>query len=205
MTRDRRSAFTLLELMIVLVILAILGGAFLAVSSNVFDKAAVTEAQQRINALSTQIESYRTIEGEYPRDTLPEGASTNTTNDTAEALFVALFGRGYSGQSPSDEWLVNTDEDSSTEQLTRLGTRALYEIGDPWGNPIVYIESLHYASANALSVMALEQGMEFPEEQIVGAVRDDEKGIYMREGTFQLISAGPDGWFGTEDDITNFD
>lgn len=205
MIQSRRSAFTLLELMIVMVILAILAAAFIAVSTGVFKKAAVTEAQQRINTLSTQIESYRTIEGEYPRDTLKVGLGTNTINDRSEALFVALFDPAYTGQSPSQDWLVNTDEDSATETVTSLASRELYEVGDPWGNPIVYIEALHYASSTNLVVWAIEGGLEFPEEQIMGAMTDAETGSYERPNSFQLISAGPDGWFGNEDDITNFD
>lgn len=204
MISSRRSAFTLLELMIVLVILGILGGAFLTVSSNVFEKAAITEAQQRLNVLSTQIEGYRTIEGEYPRDRLPDGLGTNAINSNAEALFVALFDPKYSGQTPNQNWLVNTDEDSMTEAITRLSSRELYEIGDPWGNPIIYIEALHYASSSALTVWAIEGGMEVPEEQTAGSMRDEETDSFEQPGSFQLISAGPDGWFGTEDDITNF-
>ncbi len=203
MKSSRRSAFTLLELMIVLVILGILGAAFLAVSTNVFKKAAVTEAQQRINVLSTQIEGYMTIEGEYPRDRLREGLGTNSINTNAEALFIALFDPQYTGQSPNQNWLVNTDEDSMTEAVTRLASRELYEIGDPWGNPIVYIESLHYASSTELTVWATA-GLEFPEEQTASSMRDEETDSFEQSGSFQLISAGPDGWFGTEDDITNF-
>lgn len=205
MNRDRRSAFTLLELLIVLVILSVLGAAFLVVSTNVFQNADKTEAQQRINTLSTMIQGYRTLEAEYPRDRLGDGMATNNTNGGAEALFVALFDASYTGEMPDQGWLVNTDDDTSTSQLTRLPTRELFEVGDPWGNPIMYFESLRYDANEGVGVMCIEYGTEIATEQTVSPGMDERTGAYANANGFQLISAGPDGWFGTEDDITNYD
>ena len=65
-----------------------------------------------------------------------------------------------SSQVPDQTWLVNTDEDTTTRAVTRLPVRDLFEIGDPWGNPIAYFASLHYGSTRSvrISVQAADPG-----------------------------------------------
>ncbi|MBT5100445.1 MAG: hypothetical protein HOM77_00855, partial [Planctomycetes bacterium] len=41
------------------------------------------------------------------------------------------------------------------------------------------------------------------EEQFVDALRNETTGDWQQPNRFQLISAGMDGFFGTEDDITH--
>ena len=200
-----RSGFTLLELMIVMVILSILIAAFLVVSGRIFGKGKITEAQSRLSQLATLIEQYRTVEGDYPDDRLPDGLAANDINSSSEALFVALFDAEYTGQTPNQDWLSNSDEDQATRAATRLPTRELFEICDPWGNPIAYFEGLHYGSTRDALYWATETGMDLPEEQSVQPARDQQTGDFEQAGRFQLISAGPDGWFGTEDDVTNYE
>jgi len=201
----RRQGFTLLELMIVMVILSILIAAFLVVSGRIFGKGKVTEAESRLAQLSTLIEQYRTVEGEYPDDRLPNDLGANDINSSSEALFVALFAAGYTGQSPDNDWLSNTDGDQATRAVTRLPGRDLFEICDPWGNPIVYFESLHYASTRDVLYWATEAGMDLPDENSVSPARDQQTGDFEQANRFQLLSAGPDGWFGTEDDVANYE
>ncbi len=200
----RRRGFTLLELMIVMVIISLLGAAFLVVSGRVFGQAKDRQCRSRLQQLAVMIEAYRTSMGVYPDDRLPSGVTANTQNAGSEALYLAFFDSKYLGELPNQDWLVNTDGDQSTRTLTRLDTRDLWEIGDPWLNPIVYLESLHYPESRDLSYMAGPEEAP-PEEQGVEARRDARTGGYEEPGKFQLISAGEDGIFGTEDDITHYD
>lgn len=194
-----RAAFTLLELLVVLIIIGILAAAFVGMSGNFFDQRG-KQTRLRMTELSNLIEQYRTIQGEYPNDKLPSGAVGNTGNAPSEALVLAFFAPDYTGSRPDQEWLVNTDADESSKSLTIFPSKELFEIGDAWGNPIAYLESLHYGdAATVVAGVDLE-----PWEQPVQAQRDARTGAWERPSGFQLISAGEDGDFGTEDDITNF-
>ena len=190
-----------MELMIVLVIIGILSAAFVAFGGNSLEKGKVKAAKANLHAISAMIESYRSVEGEYPSDYLPSGIAVNTTNSRAEALYLALFDAEYTGQRPSQDWLINTDSDESVRNTTALGTRELFEIGDEWDNPIIYFDSLHYNDRIATIVMAGEAVIE---EQEVNPHRNERTNSFSKPSSFQLVSAGPDGLYGTNDDIFSF-
>lgn len=200
--RNRRSAFTLLELMVVLIIIGILGASFLVIGGNVFGESKKTQAKARLQTVGALVESYRNLEGEYPDDRLPANLNANALNSHAEALVVALFDAEYRGERPSENWLINTDEDESSRNPTGLASRELFEISDPWGNPIVYLDSLHYSDrVTRIAVAGMD---EFFEEQEVKPGRNERTGSFWEPNSFQLLCAGPDGLFGTEDDITSY-
>ncbi|MBT3710414.1 MAG: type II secretion system protein, partial [Gammaproteobacteria bacterium] len=190
----KQAGFTLMELMIVLVIIGILSAAFVAFGGNSLEKGKVKAAKANLHAISAMIESYRSVEGEYPSDYLPSGIAVNTTNSRAEALYLALFDAEYTGQRPSQDWLINTDSDESVRNTTALGTRELFEIGDEWDNPIIYFDSLHYNDRIATIVMAGEAVIE---EQEVNPHRNERTNSFSKPSSFQLVSAGPDGLYGT--------
>lgn len=192
-----------MELMIVLVIIGILAAAFAAVGGSMFGKTKDRAAQAQLQSLAVMLHAYRSIEGEYPDDRLPKGVTTNRFNSHSEALYLALFHPEYSGERPAQDWLVNTDGDESTSNLTVLQTRELFEIGDEWGNPIVYFESLHYSDKTGATVQAGED--EYYEEQQVSPVSHERTGSFYEPNGFQLVSAGSDGLFETEDDLYSFE
>lgn len=200
--RSRRAGFTLLELMVVLIIIGILGASFLVIGGNVFGDSKKTQAKARLQTIGALIESYRNLEGEYPDDRLPAALNANEMNSQAEALVVALFDAEYRGERPSEQWLINTDQDETSRNPTGLASRELFELADPWDNPIVYLDSLHYTDRVTRMVTA---GLdEFYEEQEVSPGRNERTGSFWEPNSFQLICAGPDGLFGTEDDITSY-
>lgn len=199
----RRAGFTLLELMIVMVIISLLGAAFLVVSGRMFSNAQERKCRSRLQQLAVMIEAYRTAQGGYPDDRLPSGASTNAQNPGAEALYLQFFHPSYLGELPNQEWLVNTDGDLTTRTQTRLESRDLWEIGDPWGNPIAYFESLHYGDPALVYLAGPEE--EPAQEQAIQPLKDARTGGWEEAGKFQLVSAGEDGFFGTEDDITHWE
>jgi prepilin-type N-terminal cleavage/methylation domain-containing protein len=196
--RRPQSGFTLLELMVVILIIGILMGYLLMNADSIFGSAKKSETKVRMNTLAILIQEYRTIQGAYPDDRLPRSAAgSGNLNANAEALFVSFFAGNYSGETPNQKWLVNTDGDSSAKSLTRLASRELFEIADSWDNPILYFESLHYSKA----AQAMAGFEEIYEEQVATAARNDKTGGWRSPNGFQLISAGEDCIFGTDDDI----
>ena len=198
MHSSSRSAFTILELMVVLVIVGILMSVFVIGGGRMFSSSNKRKAQAQLTALSAAIEEFRQIENQYPDDRLPVGVAGNTQNSSAEALFLAFYNPEYTGHRPDQEWLVNLDGDTLRKPMTSLPTRELFEFGDPWLNPILYFESLHYG--DKVIVLAGAEGA--VEEQTVGALKNERTGAWQAPNGFQLLSAGEDGFFGTEDDIS---
>jgi prepilin-type N-terminal cleavage/methylation domain-containing protein len=200
--KNKANGFTLLELMVVLVIIGVLGAVFVGYGGNIFGDSKVKAAQAKLLQLSALVEQYRNIEGEYPDDRLRKGTATDNKNANSEALFLALFDPAYSGSRPAQDWLINTDGDETNRDMTMLGNRQLFEIGDEWGNPIIYFDSLHYSENNGCSALAGEEG--FFDSYDVYPLRSETTNSYYRPNSFQLVSAGADGEFNTEDDLYSF-
>jgi general secretion pathway protein G len=62
----RRSGFTLIEILLVVVIIGILAGIGIPALSGKSDKAKVAQAQGNINMLSMGIREYEIMNGDYP-------------------------------------------------------------------------------------------------------------------------------------------
>ena len=82
--------FTLLELMIVMVVVAILMTALLMSGAGIFGQSAAKETTIRLQTIAALLEQFRTIEGAYPDDRLPQGVSGNSVNVQAESLVIAF-------------------------------------------------------------------------------------------------------------------
>ena len=67
--RARRAAFTLIELLTVIAIILVLAGLLLHIAGNANTKASLARAQAEIQAMSSALESYKTDNGTYPRNT----------------------------------------------------------------------------------------------------------------------------------------
>src|SRR5438876_8052367 len=76
----RECAFTIIELLVVITIIIILAGLILSTVGYVQKKGARSRAETEIAAMSAALESYKTDNGIYPRDT------TNSTTDNLAAL-----------------------------------------------------------------------------------------------------------------------
>src|SRR5437762_7632596 len=63
----RNSAFTIIELLVVIIIIMILAGLVLSISSYVQNKGARARAETEIAAISAALESYKADNGIYPQ------------------------------------------------------------------------------------------------------------------------------------------
>ena len=133
---NRRAAFTLVEMLLVLVILATLAAIVIPKMAGRSKQAQVTAAKTQIASIETALNAFEVDNGYYPK------------TGGLDAL-VAAPGNSQNWRGP----------------YLQKGVPA-----DPWGNPYIY---------------------EYP-------------GKHTADG-FDLMSAGPDGQVGTDDDITNWD
>ncbi|MEZ5976488.1 MAG: prepilin-type N-terminal cleavage/methylation domain-containing protein [Planctomycetota bacterium] len=202
---QRRAGFTLVEILAVILILGILMG-FLVV--NLTGTQEVVEAKNTrmfMSQLEVQITEYEAKNGDFPASTFPTTWRTpSTTNMGSEMLLIALF--PASGKAQTQELdearLSNTDGDSSKAPLADFDGREVFEVCDDWGNPIAYIHRRDYSKRFTYQTFDGKTGE--PVDSVVQALKSGKTGNFYERSRFQLISAGPDGVFGTDDDVCNF-
>lgn len=198
-----RRGFTLIEILAVIAIIGLLMSILVVSLGKQAETGRIAECKARLEQIQILLESYSSRVGDYPPSHLaPLGVKANNhVNEGIEALVAALKAGDYAGRRPEEGWLANTDGDQDEGLRLVDGSHALLELVDPWDNPIVYIASGDYRD-------------EFPYRFGTGANAED---ITVRAAVnpltqapqefegFQLLSAGPDGLPGTEDDIANYE
>jgi prepilin-type N-terminal cleavage/methylation domain-containing protein len=191
-----RAGFTLIELLAVILIIGILMYFLLPNILGVGKAARIKTTGGFLQGLSTAISEYENEKGDYPASSWKEewGPAPNATNVGIEALVIQLFGSKWESRLPEDK-LKNTDNDESKKALARFSKPTLFELVDEWGNPVAYSHRRDYAEAQVY-VMANPPG-----ESTFKARMNPQTGQFWNPKTFQLVSAGPDGEFGTDDDI----
>jgi len=200
----RCAGFTLIEMMAVMVILAILI-TFLAFRLGGFSesvKSSTTEGYLQL--LSGAISAFETETGDYPPSAWKSewGPTPNKTNLGGEILCLTLWAKDAESHGLSDDKFCNTDEDEATKSLTRHQNNDLFELGDPWGNPTAYFHRRDYGRPDQYQTIDNETDAWI--DSTVKALINPMTGNPFNPDTFQLISAGEDGVFGTDDDLTNF-
>ncbi len=143
-------AFTLIEILVVIGIIAILAGMGMSVAKPVMEKGKKSRASAEIVAFESALERYKADNGDYPLsevspDPETEGDPTSESYIAASrTLFQALCGRknykeAAEGQIYFEARVTQVDKNSriSTEEETYLV--------DPWGNAYGY----HKNEANA--------------------------------------------------------
>lgn len=129
-----RRAFTLIELLAVLAIVAILTGLVLGSGRRASDAAKIARAKGELAALAAGLESYQRQQGDYPR-----------TDDNA-TLVQSLLGRlAPAGASlvPAGRMSIETARFSfalraQAETETDPWTNPAANVVDPWGQPYRY-------------------------------------------------------------------
>jgi prepilin-type N-terminal cleavage/methylation domain-containing protein len=197
-----RAGFTLIEVLAVIVILGILMIVLLPRLTEMMRRSDTRITATNIQLMASAIKEYETRAGDYPPSQFLEkwGSAPNLTNMGSETLVIALWSEGVPDPGVSQELLGNSDGDETKKHLTTFGTNALFELKDNWGHPIAYFHHRDYGRTDTY-VLDSEAGE--VEMQVKAQLDPLTKSYYEPHG-FQLISAGEDGKFGTEDDVTNF-
>ena len=128
MNRKFMQAFTLVELLAVMVIILIIAGMFVGVSGPASKSAKKRKAEVMISALEVAISMYKADTGAYPlSDTTDDAGTTSKLNDylsTGGVNIPVTPAIGWSGP-----YMQFKEGDISTTNWT---------IVDPWGNSYMY-------------------------------------------------------------------
>lgn len=204
-----RAGFTLVELLAVILILSILTFALIKGLSEGMGATKVSTTRQLLAKLGAAAEHYQREMGKYPPSSFEpsQEVSNDGLNVGIEACVVALFSKKFEAGGLLEDvrdQLVNLDADTSARQLTDFATRELLEVPDAWGNPVAYVEKSDYAVSNRRYLGFDSQSGE-EHESVPVPYKNARTGQYVAPTSFQFLSAGPDGRFGTDDDVTAFE
>jgi general secretion pathway protein G len=121
--RIRQSGFTLIEIMVVVVILAVLGALVVPKILENVDKARVTRAQSDIRAIQTALDMYRLDNFKYP--TTEQGLQA-LVKQPADPTITNYRSGGYLPSLPKDPWngpyqYQNPGADGREYEITTYG------------------------------------------------------------------------------------
>lgn len=135
---QRSSAFTLLELLAVITIIAILVGIVIGVGRRASEAGKTARAKAELAALGAALETYKRTYGDYPRVS-PDSLGTDT--GSGQALYAALNGqRGPQPASANFPMRQRVLLEKSRFALAHPAAAddAVNALLDPWGNPYRY-------------------------------------------------------------------
>jgi general secretion pathway protein G len=121
--RNRQSGFTLIEIMVVVVILAVLGALVVPKILENVDKARVTRAASDIRAIQTALDLYRLDNFKYP--TSEQGLQA-LVKQPADPTITNYRSEGYLPSLPKDPWgspynYVSPGPDGRQYEITTYG------------------------------------------------------------------------------------
>lgn len=121
-----RAAFTLLELLVVIALIAILAGLVIGVGRRASEMGKVARTKAELAALSTALETYKLSLGDYPR-----------TGDGAQLVQALLGRKGPTGQDIAGRSLLEFARFTFANSADPAANPAAMPV-DPWGQPYVY-------------------------------------------------------------------
>jgi general secretion pathway protein G len=141
-----KRAFTLIELLTVIAIIAILAAITFGVVKGVNERAAIGQAKGELASLSQALELYKMQYGDYPRvgtSNAVEASTAVTATSQAGKFFNALMGKvGPKGDPINGRTFVDASRFSllSATAFPTAGntTSVINAFIDPWGRSYVY-------------------------------------------------------------------
>ncbi len=212
--RSRCGGFTLVEILVVLSIIALLLVFFSPTLMRLARSGESGKAKAEVQKIRSLVAAYGSNPryGDYPptdpRDSrlpLPSGADVrpNDVNLGIESLVLHFSNADFSGQSPftEEKFLTNHDGDAASTNVTRFATSELFEYSDPWGKPYVYFRLRDFDPKSAVRGHYEGEGGAFEAWPVIS----EKTGAFAAEADgFQVVSCGPDGEYGTDDDVTSW-
>lgn len=202
-----RAGFTLVELLAVILILSILLAVLVPNLFSSSEAVAASNTRAFLAQVAAEVDSFERDTGDFPpsrfsKDLDPRPSETNMGIEMMVISIMPADG-SYRANASYDDRLINTDGDDTKRSLTRFTSAEVFELKDSWDNPIAYLHRRDYERGGEYITFVTDED-EWVEQRVTAWI-NTQTGDPYRPDTFQLISAGSDGIFGTEDDITNFD
>jgi prepilin-type N-terminal cleavage/methylation domain-containing protein len=151
-------AFTLIELLTVIGIIAILAAITFGVVKGVNERAAIGQAKAELSFLSQALEAYKLQYGSYPQAGSSSSLlTTATTSNQSGILFNALMGKlGPKGAPVNGKVFVEASKLSLSSATTLPSPTDTVSVAnaflDPWGRQYVYGYASGWFKYNLLSV-----------------------------------------------------
>lgn len=211
-----KKAFTLLELLVVVLILGLLATIAVGVYTRQVERARVAAAKSTISAIEVAVERYQIDTGDYP----PSGSGSlpYTTPATFVGngyLQVALMSSlsGKSSQPLSPRWqgpyltvkndILGDINGIRVDDPNRASTIApgQLQILDPWQSPYLYLRSKSTANPDSpTDRYETNGGAPLPSNHPFAATE-----TYYNPNTIQIVSGGPDNDLSTGyNNVSNF-
>ncbi len=148
------NAFTLIELLTVMAVIAVLAGMILGMAGYVQRKAARDRARSEIAAMEAALESYRVDNGSYPANPLMRSSSATSppTSGGADILYQALTGDGTDKlmdggvASRGNKKYGETGQTYWEPKDNQLNAER-NQICDPFGRPYNYVSPGYFNTA----------------------------------------------------------
>ena len=139
-TKRKLSAFTLIELLIVIVIIAILASVAFPVTALVMEQARKAEAKNEVTNLVNAIKMYELEYGKLPFQA-GEGGESDLEMDTfQDSIISVLAGYNVDGLNPrlkpfyEGKTAKNADASNQKPAGGLFGSDEQLQLADPWGN-----------------------------------------------------------------------
>jgi prepilin-type N-terminal cleavage/methylation domain-containing protein len=201
--RRPAAGFTLIELLIVIAILGLLAAVLLPNIVGMGKAAKEDATGATLLQISVGCENFTRKHGYFPPDDLknPENPGKavwkpdNGQNTGIESLVCFLSQGRADGEDFTSlgDKLTNTDKDDHGVDLPLLKTRERLEIADAWGTPLAYFGKF---GLDKQQTVAIAEG-----ESLFAKAKKGPDGRVFGDGKYQVLSAGADLIFGTDDDI----
>ena len=127
-----RSAFTLIELLIVIAIIGILMGLLFPALNGVMRSARKAQASNDVSQIATAILAYQTEYGQWPTN------ASGSPSDVGGTFLLALMGTNTRG-------ITFIEVNNAKGKKSGLSTNGAFI--DPWGNAYQYVVDTNYGSS----------------------------------------------------------
>jgi len=225
-----REAFTLVEILVVLLIIAMLMALLTPTVIRALTKSRNAAIKAEIDMLHMAIMNYKNEYGSFPPAVSDDFTATSPAFRHLRRLFprctdiLSQFS-GASQITPQNalaSWLLGYTNDPTEPLQPPANRKKLYDLdqsrlnpvsglytpaGLP-GSPFIYIDAPNYLSSSvAILNFPLTGGTYFGQRMPTTAAPTnfaDPSQPAFNPDTFQILCAGRDGEFGTDDDLSNF-
>jgi len=145
--KKSKGAFTLVELMVVIVVIGIVGGIIFSGAGYLFEKQAIKQAKVEVEVLKIALDEFKREYGDFPETFDNEGEMASfilfhslygthqlsLDTETWERVEVSEFRRNL---LPVDKMTLETLSDDGSEKFNF--SEFDHFLVDPWGEPFIY-------------------------------------------------------------------